>query len=98
MIYVPLMKDLGMRWSDIKNTPRHELMGLVVALREHQAYHSMDGYTAEDVSEMAKNLLGFKLNDKKINIKLKFYSVKFKINFIIGVIYTKNITAIDKTA
>ena len=54
MIYIPLMKDLGMRWSDIKNTPRHELMGLVVALREHQAYHSMDGYTAEDVSEMAK--------------------------------------------
>lgn len=55
MIYVPLMKELGMRWSDIKNTPRHELVGLTVALREHQAYHCMDGYTAEDVSEMAKN-------------------------------------------
>ena len=54
MIYIPLMKDLGMRWSDIKNTPRHELMGLVVALREHQAYHCMDGYSAEDVSEMSK--------------------------------------------
>jgi hypothetical protein len=48
------MKELGMRWSDIKETPRYELMGLVTALREFQAYHSMDGYTSEDVSEMAK--------------------------------------------
>ena len=55
MIYIPLMKDLGMRWGDIKNTPRHELEGLVVGLNEYKRYHSMDGYSAEDVSEMAKN-------------------------------------------
>ena len=55
MIYIPLMKDLGMSWNEIKKTPRHELEALCRAMYEHSAYHSMDGYTAEDVSEMAKN-------------------------------------------
>lgn len=55
MIYIPLMKDLGMSWNEIKRTPRHELEALCLAMYEHSAYHSMDGYTAEDVSEMAKN-------------------------------------------
>tara|TARA_R110000765_G_scaffold257873_3_gene358182 strand:+ start:452 stop:745 length:294 start_codon:yes stop_codon:yes gene_type:complete len=54
MIYIPLMKDLGMDWSEIKHTPRHELLALCSAMYEHKAYHSMDGYSAEDVSEMAK--------------------------------------------
>ena len=55
MIYMPLMKDLGMSWSEIKNTPRHELYALRQASYEHDAYHSMDGYTSDDVSEMSKN-------------------------------------------
>jgi hypothetical protein len=54
MVYIPLMKELGMRWEDIKNTPRHELNGLLVGLREYQNYYSMDGYSAEEVSEMSK--------------------------------------------
>ena len=44
-----------MSWNEIKKTSRHELAALCSALYEHKAYHSMDGYTAEDVSEMAKD-------------------------------------------
>jgi len=49
------MKDLGMSWPDIKTTPRIELEGLMAAYSEYNEVHSFDGYTAEDVSEMAKN-------------------------------------------
>ena len=54
MIYIPLMKDLGMRWNEIKDTPRSELQGLLGALHEHTAYHSMDGYTDKQVNDLAK--------------------------------------------
>tara|TARA_R110000796_G_scaffold71278_3_gene161657 strand:+ start:986 stop:1282 length:297 start_codon:yes stop_codon:yes gene_type:complete len=55
LIYMPLMKELGMSWNEIKRTSRHELRALCTALYEYKAYHSMDGYTAEDISGMAKN-------------------------------------------
>jgi len=55
LIYVPLMKELGMSWNEIKHTPRYELEGLVRALYEYTSYHSMDGYDAKDVSKMAKD-------------------------------------------
>ena len=29
LLYIPLMKELNMSWSDIKNTPRYELEGLL---------------------------------------------------------------------
>ncbi len=54
-IYIPLMKDLGMSWSDIKRTPRVELEGLLQAYAEYSILHSFDGYSDKDVSEMAKN-------------------------------------------
>tara|TARA_R100000789_G_C2922054_1_gene126620 strand:- start:197 stop:493 length:297 start_codon:yes stop_codon:yes gene_type:complete len=54
LVYIPLMKDLGMRWNDIKQTPRYELLGLLSASQEHQIFHSMDGYSDKDISEMAK--------------------------------------------
>ena len=54
LIYIPLMKELGMNWNDIKNTPRHELRGLLHAMHQHSLYHSMDGYTDKQVHEMAK--------------------------------------------
>tara|TARA_R110000765_G_scaffold344909_2_gene435199 strand:- start:329 stop:625 length:297 start_codon:yes stop_codon:yes gene_type:complete len=54
-IYIPLMKELGMSWNEIKKTPRHELEALCRVMYEHSAYHSMDGYSAEEVSEIAKN-------------------------------------------
>ena len=55
LLYIPLMKELGMDWKEIKNTPRYELEYLLAANYEHAQMHSMDGYDEQDVSEMAKN-------------------------------------------
>ena len=55
LLYIPLMKGLGMRWDDIKSTPRHELVTLLGAYQVHERFHSMDGYNDSDISEMAKN-------------------------------------------
>ena len=54
-IYIPLMKHLGMSWTEIKKTPRMELEGLLAALGEFNVIHSFDGYNESDISEMAKN-------------------------------------------
>ena len=54
-IYIPLMKNLGMSWSEIKETPRVELEGLMAALGEYNLLHSYDGYSESDISEMSKN-------------------------------------------
>ena len=55
LLYIPLMKNLGMSWNEIKHTPNHELQGLLRASQEYQSLHSMDGYTDKDISEIAKN-------------------------------------------
>jgi len=54
-IYIPLMKDLGMNWKEIKETPRYELQGILNSYHEYNVLHSFDGYSAGDVAEMAKN-------------------------------------------
>ena len=48
LLYVPLMKGLGMSWKEIKETPRHELEGLLAAYSAHEQFHSMDGYDDND--------------------------------------------------
>jgi len=53
-IYIPLMKDLGMNWKEIKETPRYELQGILNSYHEYNVLHSFDGYSAGDVAEMAK--------------------------------------------
>ena len=55
ILYVPLMKELGISWTEIKHMPAWELEGLQGALNEYNALHSMDGYTDKDISEMAKS-------------------------------------------
>ena len=35
LLYIPLMKELGMSWEEIKSTPRMELEGLLEANKEH---------------------------------------------------------------
>tara|TARA_Y100000310_G_scaffold232933_1_gene235767 strand:- start:1194 stop:1493 length:300 start_codon:yes stop_codon:yes gene_type:complete len=55
LLWIPLMKHLGMSWQDIKNTPRYELQGLLAAFNEHENLHSMDGYDDKDIADMAKN-------------------------------------------
>ena len=54
-LYVPLMKDLHMSWEEIKRTPRIELDGILAAYYEYNLLHSMDGYEAKDISDMAKH-------------------------------------------
>jgi len=44
-----------MSWEEIKNTPKHELIGLVQALSEYNVLHSFDGYTDKDINELSKN-------------------------------------------
>lgn len=54
LLYIPLMKELGLSWNEIKDTPRIELEGLLCALSEHQVLHSLDGYDDDDISKMSK--------------------------------------------
>ena len=54
-LIIPLMKELGMSWWDIKKSPRHELEGLLSAYGIYTQMHQFDGYTAEDINEQAKN-------------------------------------------
>ena len=54
-LYVPLMKDLGLRWTELQSLPKSELEGLLYALSQYSKLHQFDGYDADDVSEMAKN-------------------------------------------
>jgi len=55
LLYIPLMKELNMSWGEIKNTPRVELEGLLIALGQYQTLHSLDGYDSKDVSSIAKD-------------------------------------------
>jgi len=54
LLYIPLMKDLGLSWKEIKETPRRELEGILIAYAEYRLLHSLDGYDADDISDMAK--------------------------------------------
>jgi len=55
LLYVPLMKETNMTWEEIKRTPRLELEGVLAACYEYKTLHSMDGYDAKDINDMAKN-------------------------------------------
>jgi hypothetical protein len=54
LLYIPLMKDLGMSWADIKSTSRVELEGILSAYSEYNLLHAFDGYSASDIGELAK--------------------------------------------
>ena len=54
-LYIPLMKDLGMSWAEIKKTPRIELEGILAAFSEYGLLHSFDGYNDKDIAEMSKD-------------------------------------------
>ena len=59
-LIIPLMKELHMSWSEIKDTPRFELVGLLGALGNYSTLHSFDGYTNENIGEMAKSNPGIR--------------------------------------
>ena len=48
------MKELHINWKDIKNTPRVELEALIIGLSNYNILHAFDGYSSEDVNELAK--------------------------------------------
>jgi hypothetical protein len=75
LLYIPLMKELGMSWAEIKSTPRFELEGLLVALGQHSQLHSLDGYDAEDIKNIAKDKPGIRNEWAKYqNAKAKYES------------------------
>tara|TARA_Y100001951_G_scaffold103825_1_gene113625 strand:+ start:2428 stop:2796 length:369 start_codon:yes stop_codon:yes gene_type:complete len=55
LLWIPLMKELGMSWTDIKNAPAFELRGILAAYHAYEDLHSMDGYSDSEISDMAKN-------------------------------------------
>ena len=54
-LYIPLMKELGMNWSEIKTCTKKELEGLLYGLSQYTRYHQFDGYDEKDISQMAKD-------------------------------------------
>jgi hypothetical protein len=54
-VIIPCMKELGMSWSEIKKTPRFEMVGLIAAMSNYNVLHSFDGYSSDDISSMAKD-------------------------------------------
>ena len=54
-LYIPLMKELGLSWPDIKKSSKKELEGLLFGLSQYNKYHQFDGYDDKDINEMAKN-------------------------------------------
>ena len=54
-VFIPCMTELGMSWSEIKHTPRHELTGLLMALNNYNRIHQFDGYNDSDISSFAKD-------------------------------------------
>ena len=57
-VIIPCIKELGMSWSEIKNTPRYELVGLLGAMSKYNMLHQFDGYTAEEIGRMGKDKPG----------------------------------------
>jgi len=72
-VIIPCMKELGMSWSEIKATPRHELLGLLGAMSNYNQLHQFDGYTGEEISKMAKDKpeLRGQFNES-MNLKAKY--------------------------
>jgi len=72
--YIPLMKEFGMSWSEIKNTPKTELNVLLTALSEYNILHSFDGYNDKSVREMAKDDPDIMTRYNDYKAKLRQYS------------------------
>ena len=54
-VIIPCMKELGMSWQEIKQTPRYELVGLIAAMSNYNVLHSYDGYSPEDIAHHSKD-------------------------------------------
>jgi len=82
LLFIPLMKELGMSWTEIKKSTRTELEGLLLAYHEYSALHSFDGYDEKDVSSMAKNKPHLRSQwVKYLETKRKYYAQVEKPTF-----------------
>ena len=54
-LYIPLMKELGLSWTEIKTSTKKELEGLLYGLSQYSKYHQFDGYDENEIGELAKN-------------------------------------------
>ena len=71
-LYIPLMKELSMSWSEIKKTPRRELEGLLLAFGTFNTIHAFDGYTSKQVAELAKDKPSVRTDySKSLSLKAK---------------------------
>ena len=89
MLYIPLMKELGMSWQDIKSTPRNELEGLLRALNISNTIHAFDGYSDKDIGEMSKG---------KPNVRADYnesMSMKEKYQILIGAQKARKVTSLS---
>ena len=67
------MKELGMSWSEIKATPRQELMGLLGAMSNYNQLHQFDGYSSEDIGNLSKEKPQLRSEyNKAIDLKAKY--------------------------
>ena len=84
-LIIPAMKELGMSWSEIKQTPRVEMMGLVAALGQYELLHSYDGYSSDDINNMSKNNASIRGDyNKYLECKAKYEDragMKRKVSF-----------------
>jgi len=65
-----------MRWDDIKNTPRIELDALLMGISEYNILHSFDGYTPQQVNDMAKNQPDVRQNYAKYQERRRKYGLE----------------------
>ena len=54
-LYIPLMKELHLSWSELKSLPRNELEGLLFGLSQYTKMHQFDGYDENQIGDMAKD-------------------------------------------
>ena len=53
-LWIPLMKEGIISYTEIKECTRVELLGLIAGLSNYNVLHAFDGYTEDDISELAK--------------------------------------------
>ena len=55
LLYIPLMKELGMSWNEIAALPRWTLEGILTAWSQYEQLHAYDGYDSpKDLSPEQK--------------------------------------------
>lgn len=54
-LWIPLLKEGIISYTEIKECTRVELLGLATGLSNYNVIHAFDGYSEKDISEMAKN-------------------------------------------